>query len=239
MTMSMFGMNAVFTVDVTLLHASQHRVDMDCTLWPLRQWGDPMSLICTEDPGSNQILALSTRPFYFLGGVFVEYQQSINEPCRQNHTGLFFLSSCTCFSAGPQSSSFWRLFFGPCMVLHVLFILQKNSIMFFFIFLKKKVVLQEETDSKPGPSGVELATNHWHRFRHYKVIFFFFISITFTVKKSNLATEPHGFFEGCTVRPRKGAGQCSMGGGGNFRVSRWAVLAALEVGKLRPRLSDS
>ncbi len=198
-----------------------------------------MSLICTEDPGSNQILALSTRPFYFLGGVFVEYQQSINEPCRQNHTGLFFLSSCTCFSAGPQSSSFWRLFFGPCMVLHVLFILQKNSIMFFFIFLKKKVVLQEETDSKPGPSGVELATNHWHRFRHYKVIFFFFISITFTVKKSNLATEPHGFFEGCTVRPRKGAGQCSMGGGGNFRVSRWAVLAALEVGKLRPRLSDS
>jgi len=31
------------------------------------------------------------------------------------------------------------------------------------------------------------------------------------VKKSNPETEPHGSLQGYTVRPRKGAGQCSMG----------------------------
>jgi len=36
----------------------------------------------------------------------------------------------------------------------------------------------------------------------------------FTVKKSNPAAEPHGFPQGCTVRPRKGAGQSPIGGGG-------------------------
>jgi hypothetical protein len=39
------------------------------------------------------------------------------------------------------------------------------------------------------------------------------------VKKSNPAAEPHGSPQGCTVRPRKGAGQSSMGRGGVFRVS--------------------
>jgi hypothetical protein len=78
------------------------------------------------------------------------------------------------------------------------------------------------------------ATNHWHKSRQKGKLLFFFIWITFTVKKSNPATEPHGSPQGCTVRPRKGAGECSMGGG-EFRVSRWAVLAALEVWKIKAK----
>jgi len=37
------------------------------------------------------------------------------------------------------------------------------------------------------------------------------------VKKSNPAPEPHGSPQGCTVRPTKGAGQCSIGVGGGGR----------------------
>jgi hypothetical protein len=41
----------------------------------------------------------------------------------------------------------------------------------------------------------------------------FSIQITTTVKKANLAAEPHGSpLQGCTVRPREGAGQSSMEG---------------------------
>jgi hypothetical protein len=39
----------------------------------------------------------------------------------------------------------------------------------------------------------------------------FSIWISSTVKKSNPAAEPHGSPQGCTVRPRKGAGQCWVG----------------------------
>jgi hypothetical protein len=59
---------------------------------------------------------------------------------------------------------------------------------------------------------------------------FFFISTTSTVKKSNPITEPHGSPQGCTVRPEKGAGQCSMGGGaggggqGAFSILRFEHL---------------
>ncbi len=40
--------------------------------------------------------------------------------------------------------------------------------------------------------------------------------INFTVKKSNPMTKPHDSPQGCTVRPRTGAGHCSLGweGGG-------------------------
>jgi hypothetical protein len=43
--------------------------------------------------------------------------------------------------------------------------------------------------------------------------FSFFIQRTCRVKKSNPAAEPHGSPQGCTVRPRKGTGKCSIGGG--------------------------
>jgi hypothetical protein len=48
------------------------------------------------------------------------------------------------------------------------------------------------------------------------IIDFFSIEKIPTVKKSNPAAEPHGSQQGCTIRPRKGAGQSSMGLG--FRV---------------------
>jgi len=41
---------------------------------------------------------------------------------------------------------------------------------------------------------------------------FFSISITSTVKKSNPAAGSHSSPQGCTLRPRKGAGQCSRWG---------------------------
>jgi hypothetical protein len=43
---------------------------------------------------------------------------------------------------------------------------------------------------------------------------FFFIIITSIVKKSNPAPETHDSRQDCTVRPRKGAGQCLRGKGG-------------------------
>jgi hypothetical protein len=54
----------------------------------------------------------------------------------------------------------------------------------------------------------------WHGSRIRNECHFFSIQITPTVKKSNPATEPHCSPQGCTVRPRKGAGQSSIGGGG-------------------------
>jgi hypothetical protein len=62
--------------------------------------------------------------------------------------------------------------------------------------------------------NIEHGTIHWHRFRKEKNSYFFCIQITTTVKKSNSAAEPHGSpLQGCcTVRPRKGAGQSSIGG---------------------------
>jgi hypothetical protein len=69
--------------------------------------------------------------------------------------------------------------------------------------------------------NIEHGTIHWHRFRKGRESDLFSIQITTTVKKANPAAEPHGSpLQGCTVRPRKGAGQSSMGGGGKvFRVS--------------------
>jgi hypothetical protein len=53
----------------------------------------------------------------------------------------------------------------------------------------------------------------------------FSIQITTTVKKANLAAEPHGSpLQGCTVRPRKGAGQSSMEGGGRYLGFRLQTL---------------
>jgi hypothetical protein len=49
--------------------------------------------------------------------------------------------------------------------------------------------------------------------KHSKEPDFFSIQITPTIKRSNPAAEPHGSPQGCTVRPRKSAGQISMGAG--------------------------
>jgi hypothetical protein len=53
-------------------------------------------------------------------------------------------------------------------------------------------------------AGTEHATDHWHSFRRWGARVCFFIWITFTVKNSNPAAEPHGSLQGCTVTPRKG-----------------------------------
>jgi hypothetical protein len=65
--------------------------------------------------------------------------------------------------------------------------------------------------------NLEHDTIHWHVSRIRNKCYFFSIQITPTVKKSNPATEPHCSPQGCTVRPRKGAGPSSMGGGGGGR----------------------
>jgi len=72
--------------------------------------------------------------------------------------------------------------------------------------------------------NTEHGTIHWHTFRKGSKCDFFSIQITTTVKKANLAAEPHGsLLQGCTVRPRKGAGKSSMAGGRylGFRLRHW------------------
>jgi hypothetical protein len=82
------------------------------------------------------------------------------------------------------------------MVLHVLFIQQKNF-----------------------PS-IEHGTTHRHGFMRSGKGNFFSILNKPTVKKSNPAAEPHGSPHGFIVRPKKGAGQWSMAGGGLFSILR-------------------
>jgi hypothetical protein len=114
---------------------------------------------------------------------------------------------------------FLHMFFGPawlCIepcssVLHVL-LFSKRTCQTFFVLLEFYFFLLP-------PSRFEIQT-----FQSYKAVVttgihsggecdYFCIEITSTVKKSNPATEPHRSPQGCTVRPRKGAGQSSMGGG--------------------------
>lgn len=112
---------------------------------------------------------------------------------------------------------FLHMFFSPCMVLHKT--MQHGSTCFFYsakehsnvLFIQELFyVLQQPNVFKILP-GIEHATDHWHRSKHWEKRAFFSISITFTVKKSNPVAEPHRSPQVCSVRPRKGTEQCSMG----------------------------
>ncbi len=89
------------------------------------------------------------------------------------------------------------------MVLHVRLTLQKNLVM---AFLNE---LAEHRIRNLNLPGVELLTHHrWHRFRHEGSVFSFLFEKLLQSKKSYPATEPP---QGCIVRLRNGAGQCSRG----------------------------
>jgi hypothetical protein len=109
----------------------------------------------------------------------------------------------------------------------VLQVLRSAGIVMFFVLLELLIfcfAAAQQIRNLTLPN-IEHGTIHWHRFRKEKNSYFFCIQITTTVKKSNSAAEPHGSpLQGCcTVRPRKGAGQSSIGGGwqrgGVFSVS--------------------
>ncbi len=61
----------------------------------------------------------------------------------------------------------------------------------------------------------------------------FLFEINVTVKKSNPMTKPHDSPQGCTVRPRKGAGHCSLGGvgggGDNVKQPHMLLLQACQL----------
>jgi hypothetical protein len=95
----------------------------------------------------------------------------------------------------------------------------KEVVTVFFVLLELLFVLQPPSIRYLNHPNVEHGTIHWYRFRSWVKCDLFCIQITPTVKKSNPAVEPHGSPQGCTVRPRKGAGQSSSGEGWVFSVS--------------------
>jgi hypothetical protein len=125
-------------------------------------------------------------------------------PTSSSVRWLFFLSSCTRFSA---LHAFCIKLGG--MVLHISLILQISLA----AWQSSKFWSSNLADSKPGPSRYGTCYRPLELFQEL-CLQLFSISTTSTVKKSNPITEPHGSPQGCTVRPRKGAGQCSIGAGG-------------------------
>jgi hypothetical protein len=85
-----------------------------------------------------------------------------------------------------------------------------NNLLYYFKFsLNFFVLLQNKLIRNLILPIVEPGSNHWYRFRHLWKCDFFSISTSSIVKESKPAAEPHGSLQGCTVRPKKGAGQCS------------------------------
>ncbi len=152
---------------------------------------------------------------------------------------LFLLSSCTCFSAllGSHRTTFYMFFSSAkerdefsllCMNFFVLpppsrfkstcsSVQQKNVTNFLYSPWDYFCSAAAQQVRNLSFSNSEHDTIHWHRFKCWKGCDFF-CEITLTVKKSNPSTEPHGSPQGFTVRPRKAAGQSSIGGGGAISV---------------------
>ncbi len=154
---------------------------------------------------------------------------------------IFSLSSCACFS--PLHKTELHNF--ECST----FVAKKNgAILMFFMFCQKNkkqhdfqcsTGIAKKTEMFCIPmfckysfllqctrfttwtfllTGIVLTTGIDFRSKH-NLFFLGGICRRTTAKNENPAAEPHGSPQGCTVRPRKGTAQCSIGGRGGIFIA--------------------
>jgi hypothetical protein len=122
-------------------------------------------------------------------------------PLSSSFRCMFLLSSCTCFSALSGSAARFYMFF--CSA--------KEVVTMFFVLLELLFVLLPPSIRNLNHPNIEYGTIHWYRFTRWVRCDMFCIQITPTAKTSKPAVEPSSSPQGCTVRPRKCAGQSSWG----------------------------